>query len=328
MDAENVASDHTDTHSKTDLGATLRVLWLLILVTVVLMWLQQQLGFGIEKLGFMPVVLAFWAVLSKVAAKLEQKNIIEAVSGAITKFTRFVVQNALPSGPLAALSTLAFLLIATSSSVTVIGEGAASTVSLQPLAGARDTASMKVGSGTSDLARFRWVWTSPFGQLYRIEASGYSPATVTVYPFGRQVFLGRDLGPAPSVLFRPFVGAVGALRDGAIIRVTRVAANDSQVIATDTGVAAFRLGVAQPISDRVRDLWQLDLDAAKTPPAEQARLLMLWNKARQLRSDVALSQRDRLVVEVLLRNVVVAREDVTLAGDRLTDVLIQDVRQR
>jgi hypothetical protein len=175
--------------------------------------------------------------------------------------------------------------------------------------------------------RFLPVITSPFGREFRVDAAGYAPASVLVYPLiSRRVVLGRDLAATPSVLFRPFEeGAIGML-DGGVFRVSRRRGQSADLVATDSGLAAsFLLGRSAAVTESMIGLWGLELDALAVQQAPRGQLLKLWRSPRRLAPTSQLAPNDRLVAEIVVNGKVKSRAEVTLSGGPLIDVLMQDV---
>lgn len=307
-----------------------RVILLLMMVVTAGLWLEHHLGLGIAKLGAVALVVGALGAVAKLVSWLGQKSTVGSfIDSKVKSPLRAILRGGSSPRPLRVIGAVLALLMATLSSVTVVSDTPeqAVTVSIAALdpPGRSRTESLIPGK---PLVRFHPVVTSPFGRLFRVEATGYVTASLTVYPLvGRQVRLGRDLIPSPSVLFRPFVEGVSALKDGAVFRVSRVGANGLEPVATDSGTAAsFLVGRPQPVTDAQMQFWSLELDAAGAPAGERARMLMLWKNPRQLTALRGLAPNDRLVAEITLRDRVCAHAEITLTGERLMDVLLMDVR--
>ncbi len=313
---------------RSDEPAGGRVLLLLALLATGALWLEHHLGFGIARLGGVAVALGLWGSVEKLAGSLGQTS-------AVRKFVERTIKSPLQSlfrfgarpGPLRVVIVILAVLMATVSSITVVREAAveASMVTIAPLDPPGGTRTGKLGP--EGQVRFRPVITSPFGRLFRVDADGYAPATIPVYPLlGRRVVLGRDLAPSPAVLFRPFVLGTSALHDGAVFRVRRLTGPGDEIVASDTGHAAsFWIGRSDRVTDAMLGSWGLELQAEHAPEAERGRLLGMWRRPRQLAMRGELSPTDRLVAEILEGDRVVSRVELTLRGERFVDVMLDDV---
>jgi hypothetical protein len=305
-----------------------RIVLLLALLATVSLWLQHHLGFELKKLGIVALVGVVWGAMGKLADWFGVKSAVGAFFDSYVRAPlRGVLRHAVRTGPLRFISATLAVLMAILSSVTVRSELAdeRGAVSIMPADadGKASVDSLRPGG----LVRFLPVITTPFGREFRVDADGYLPASVTVYPLiSRRVVLGRDLAAIPSVLFRPFEeGAIGML-DGGLFRVSRLRGATTEVLATDSGHAAsFLLGRPRAVTEAMMGLWGLELDAVPVKPEPKAQLLMLWRRPRQLTTGHRLAPNDRLVAEILVRGRVKARAEVTLSGGPLIDVLMQDV---
>jgi hypothetical protein len=232
------------------------------------------------------------------------------------------------TGPLAVIAGIVLIVMATISSVTVRSEapGERSAVSLASV-DPRGDPRRDTLSGGNPLVRFLPVFTSPFGRPYEVDADGYVPTQVTVFPLiGRQVVLGKDVAPAPSVLFRPFGEGVVALEDGAVFTVSRIRDGRLEQLATssDSGSAtSFLLGNRKPIPDATMVFWTLEASASGAPEPVRAKLLMTWRNPKQLRMRGELGPRDCLVAEVRLHGQLKERAMVPLTGAPFVDVLMR-----
>jgi hypothetical protein len=292
------------------------------------LWMQHHLGFELKKLGILALVGVIWGAMGKLADWFGVKSTLGGfVDSYIRAPLRGLLHRGVRSGTLRIFGGALAVLMAILSSVTVRSEvpddrGA---VSIAPVdaGGKARVDSLRPGRPV----RFLPVITSPFGREFRVDADGYLPASVTVYPLiSRRVLLGRDLAAAPSVLFRPFEEGAVALLGRGVFRVTRVRGIATEVVASDSGHAAsFMLGRSRAVTDAMMGLWGLELDAIPVSGKPKAQLLMLWRRPRQLATPIKLAPNDRLVAEVLVRGKVRARAEVTLSGSPLMDVLMQDV---
>jgi hypothetical protein len=308
-----------------------RVVAVLAVLSLGALWLQHHIGFEFKNLGVVALIGGAWGIVGELADLLGEESGIRKFAETVFRapLRKVLLYLARPV-PLYVATGLLALAMATLASVTVRSEmpGEQLAVSLATLdeAGAPRTATM---SADHPIVRFRPVLTSPFGRLYQVDAEGYVPAQLTVFPFvGREVLLGRDLVTAPSVLFRPFAEGIVALQDGAVFSVTRVrGGKEEQLVAdSDSGsAAAFLLGRPKPISDAMLVFWNLEATASQAPDAIKARLLLLWRTPKQLTMRGELSPRDCLVAEIRLHNRLKARAVVALAGAPFVDVLMQDV---
>jgi hypothetical protein len=308
-----------------------RVFAVLAVLSLGALWLQHHIGFEFKDLGVVALAGAVWGGIGELADLLGEES-------GVRKFTETVFRAPLRQllfflarpVPLYIGTGLLALAMVTISSVTVRSEvpGEQSAVSLSSL---DETGVPRKSTMNPDqpVVRFRPVLTSPFGRLYRVDAEGYVPAQLTVFPFvGREVLLGRDLVTSPSVLFRPFAEGIVALRDGGVFSVKRVVGGKEEQLVTDSdsgSAAAFLIGRPKPVSDAMLVFWNLEATASRAPDAIKAQLLLLWRTPKQLAMRGELSPRDCLVGEIRLHNRLRARGVVSLAGSSFVDVLMQDV---
>ena len=311
-------------------GEVGQIVLLLLIVVIAGLWLGHHLGLGIVN----PVVAGAAIAATIIGGVVKVGELVGLKLGEWIKPVLPVLRGRLARlatpGVLWTAGPALALLMGTFSSITVIPEAGdeAIAVSVKPLGchGPSWRDSMAPGQ---PMARLGLLVTNPFGCLYRVEASGYSAAAVPVYPLaGQRVVLGEDLLPVPSVLFRPFVEGLSALGDGAVFRVSRVGPQGPELLVADSGrPGSFRLGRRQPPTEAMIEFWRLQLDAAAAPPAERARMLILWSTTRQLSPLRAPASGDSLIAEIVMHDSVVAHAGLTLGHERLVDVLVVDVRR-
>ena len=308
-----------------------RIVAFLAIVAVAVLWLQHHLGFEFEKLGVIAVATAVWGVMGKVADWVGEKSAMGRFIDTWFKTPlRATLRYMTRSGPLYTTAGIVGVLMATVSSVTVRsatpGERAA--VSL----GSVDSrARPRADTLTRDKAavRFLPILTSPFGRLYEVDADGYVPTQVTVYPLvSRQIVLGKDLAASPSVLFRPFDEGVVALEDSADFQVSRLRDGRWERLAVyhAGGVASsFLIGGRKPISDAAMVVWALEAAANGAPEMARSKLLVTWRGAKTIPIKGELHPRDCLLAEIRLHGNLKERVVVPLSNDPLIDVLMQAV---
>jgi hypothetical protein len=291
------------------------------------LWMQHHLGFELKKLGILALVGVIWGAMGKLADWFGVKS---TLGGFVDSYIRAPLRGLLHRGVRSGTPASSGRPRRTHGD-SLLGDGAERGAG-RPWRRV-DRAGRRRREGPVDSlrpgrpVRFLPVITSPFGREFRVDADGYLPASVTVYPLiSRRVLLGRDLAAAPSVLFRPFEEGAVALLGRGVFRVTRVRGIATEVVASDSGHAAsFMLGRSRAVTDAMMGLWGLELDAIPVSGKPKAQLLMLWRRPRQLATPIKLAPNDRLVAEVLVRGKVRARAEVTLSGSPLMDVLMQDV---
>jgi hypothetical protein len=312
-------------------GEGRRVALLLAVLSLGALWLQHHLGFELKELGVVAIIGAVWGGIGELAELFdEESGIGKAIDAVFKTPLRATLLFLARPRPFAIIVGLLALAMATLSSVAVRSEvtGEESSVSLATV---DEAGAPRTGKLTADepVVRFRPVLTSPFGRLYRVDAEGYVPTQLTVFPFvGRQVLLGRDLVTSPSVLFRPFAEGIVALRDGGVFSVKRVRGGKEEplVVDSDSGSAsAFLLGRFKPISDAMMMLWNLEVTASQAPDPIKAQMLILWRSPKALSIRGELAPRDCLVAEIRLHDQLRARGIAMLADAPLVDVLMQDV---
>ncbi|HET9984245.1 MAG TPA: hypothetical protein VFQ38_11680 [Longimicrobiales bacterium] len=305
-------------------GGVPAALALLGLLTVADLWSEYHLGFGLRNPAALAGVLAAFGAAAGVVRKLRAQA-LDAAAERATAAARVVLRPAVLVGLAVALA----LVMATVSSVTVVGDGVPEPVSLvvAPLDDPSAASHGRVRPGAA-LARMPIV-VSPFGRTVRVEAAGYVPAVFTVRPLvGLTVRLGEELRWSPSVLLRLGAAATGALGDGAVLRVWREAGGRRDTLAADSGQAgsAFLLGRARAIGVEAVADWERELKAAHAPDAAVAELVRSWKTPRALRLDRPLAPGDHLVAEVAYPGGGrVAVADLTLPATDLVDVALLDL---
>jgi hypothetical protein len=307
-----------------------RTVALLAILGIAGLWLQHHLGFEVEKLGAVALAGVVWTAMGKLADFLDEKSAMGRVMDSLFKTPlRRLARYLTRTGPLFLIGGIVALVITMISSVTVTSEtpgerSAVTLASLDPRGAARgDTLSRD-----KPLVRFLPVVTSPFGRLYEVDAEGYVPTQVTVYPLvGRRMALGRDLAPSPSVLFRPFGEGVVALEDGAVFSVSRLRDGRAEQLAvsSDSGAASsFLLGQRKPIADATMVFWTLEAAASGAPEPVRAKLLVTWRTPKQLPMRGELGPRDCLLAEIRLHGRLKERAMVPLTGASFVDVLMHE----
>jgi hypothetical protein len=312
--------------SPQDVG---RLTAVLSLVAVFGLWLQHHLGFQFTNLGFVAGGIAGAGLVVKLVEKLVETRSLKTLVDPVLGWIRGLALEVSQARSLAVVSGLLVIVMGLITSVTVTPEQTGrepDTVSIRAL-GSSLASFQRPIHADSALVRFFPVFTNPFGRLFQVQAHGYLPATVSVYPLtAHNVVLGRDLAPAPSVLFRPFVEGTSALRDRGVFRVSRITANGLDVLSADTGSAtSFRLGPPRPITASMVEFWRLQLEAFEAPSAERAGMLMLWNAPRPLKWVGVLSPGDSIRAEILRHGKPVARAEFTIGREPLVDVLVTDL---
>ncbi|MGH7469519.1 MAG: hypothetical protein ACRENP_16330 [Longimicrobiales bacterium] len=297
-----------------------RVVALIGLLTIADLWASHHMGWGVRNPGALAVVLAVLGAMGKLVGRAFP-NEVKQVSGRIASQVRSLASDSV----LAIVGLALLLVVSTFSSVIVLPESAVDAQSVQLIG--LDDADAKMSeraAARGELIRFR-VRTNPFGRAVRLDAPGYVPAAFTVYPVvGLKVRLGQDMAPSPSVLFRPGVDGISALGDGATFRVRRVSGADTTVVATGTGRGSFLLGRQRAITSELVADWDRELQAMGAPPSALADMIRLWKKPIAIRASASLAPDDVLIAEVLMRDVVVSRAEITIWPDRLIDVAMAD----
>lgn len=305
-------------------GGLAAALALLGLIAIADLWSEYHLGFGLRNPAALGGILAAFGAAAGVVRKLRAQA-LDAAAERATAAAGIVLRPAVLVGLGAALA----LVMATVSSVTVVGGGVAKSDSfvIAPLDDPSAASHGRVEPGAA-LARMPIV-VSPFGRAVRVEAPGYVPAVFTVRPLvGLTVRLGEELRWSPSVLLRLGAAATGALGDGAELRVWRDAGGPWKRLATDSAHAgsAFLLGRARPISAEAVADWERELKAAHAPDASIAELVRSWKTPRALRLDGSLAPGDHLLAEVVYPGGTrVAVADLTLPATDLVDVALLDL---
>jgi hypothetical protein len=308
-----------------------RIVALFAIVAIAALWLQHHLGFQFEKLGVIAIATAAWGVMAKVADWVGEKSAMGRFIDAWFKTPlraalRFMTRPA----PLYGTAIIVGVLMATVSSVTVRSSAPGERAGVS-LASTDSPGTPRTDTLTRDKAvvRFLPILTSPFGRIYEVDADGYVPSQVTVYPLvGRQIMLGRELAASPSVLFRPFDEGVAALEDSADFQVSRLRDGRWERLAVyHAGGAAtsFLIGGRKPISDAVMVVWALEAAANGAPEMARSKLLVTWRSPRTIQIAGELRPRDCLLAEIRLHGNLKERAVVPLSNDPLIDVLMQSV---
>jgi hypothetical protein len=306
-----------------------RILTLLAILTVVGLWLQHHLGFELMKLGWVVLLIGGWSVFSKAAEWLGKKYAPgPKVEKVFKQRSRRLLVSLSRGTRLYFIAGFVALMLLTVSSVAVRSatpdEPATVSIAAFDPRGAARHDSLR---GDKPIARFP-VFTTPFGRLFEVDADGYVPAQVAVYPLvAKQVVLGQHLTPSPSVLFRPFVEGIVALKDSAVFRVTRRSATgrvDTLARFTGGGASSFLLGRPRPITEAMLMYWDLEATASGAPPAARAELLITWRNVTQLEKQLELGPRDCLRAEIVLNGNVKEAAMVPLAGTAFVDVRMRE----
>lgn len=307
-----------------------RTVVLLGLIAISILWLQHLLGFELEKLGWVAGAATLWALMLSVAEVVDEKKALGRLSDPVKQGTRKLFARLSLPIPLAVIGFVLALLMAMISSVTVRAENPNdnSVVSLAAI-GKDSNARIDTLSREKPTVRFAPLLTTPFGRPYTIRASGFVPTQLAVYPLtGRDVVPGRDLAPSPSVLFRPFIEGVVALKDGGVFGVSRLRDGRAEQLAIFTprdSASSFLLGEPRPISDALLALWATEAAAGGARENVRAQLLIGWRRPKRVAIRGELAPRDCLVAEIRLQNKLKSLAVVQLTSAPLVDVLMQDV---
>jgi hypothetical protein len=308
-----------------------RLVAFLAIVAIGSLWLQHHIGFEFGKLGFIALLATVWGGVGKLADWIGEKSAIGRLMDKVFKTPlRAVVRYMTRTTPLYTSGVIVGVLMATISSVAVRSDapGERSAVSLASL-DSRGAPRSDTLTRDRAVVRFIPVLTSPFGRLYEVDADGYVPTQIAVYPLlGRQVLLGRDLAASPSVLFRPFAEGISALHDGATFQVSRL--HDGRwerlAVSDSSGVASsFLIGRRKPISDAAIVVWAMEATANGATESGRAQLLVTWRNIRQLAIDRELHPRDCLLAEIRLNDHLKERALVPLSNEGLVDVLMHPI---
>lgn len=310
-----------------DVALTGRVLGMIALLALADLWIHHHFGVGIRNIGIPVGIAAALGLALKAAGFVFGDERVEAslrrVKDPLRSLLRRLVTPATLTTSALVLAT-AMLMI---SSVTVVADEQAPGTTVR-------VASLD-GSGAGDAhridgaARTIPVWTSPFGRLFRLDASGFVGGTFTVYPpVGLRVRLGRDLPALPSVLFRPAPETLGFLADGAVLTVSRLGPDGPEPLAVDTGhVGSFLVGRSRAIPPGMVADWERELPTGG-PEVRDAvnRTVLLWKDVQPLDHEPGrLRLGDVLQAEVRMGETLVGRGQVTLEGAELIDVPLERV---
>jgi hypothetical protein len=226
----------------------------------------------------------------------------------------------------------------THSSVLIIPEQAGQELqySIVPIEG---QASAAVGEQRTDESVYRiGVWTGPFGRTYQLTVNGYVPITIDVFPlFGKIVRVGQDMDKSPTLLLRPWIGALRSLRNNGTFKLWRILLKgERQLIADARGHdGSFLVGWEQVVSRNYISDWRSELIATSgsREPEVLERTILSW---RNLKHIVPMSQNqkiyfkpgEKLEAEVYSRaDVLVAKVSITVSNQTLQDVVIEDIER-
>jgi len=300
-----------------------RALALIVLVVVLDMWGSHHLGIGFRNPGVLAGALAVIGYAVKLVGKLVPKSEREHSSQRLIDSIRSLFTTRVLVG----LGVAVALLMTSVSSVTVLGDAADAhvRVSVYPV-DAPDQVRQDSLRSAPGLIRFA-VLPSVFGRPFRVEASGYVPATFDVYPVtGRKIRLGQDMAVAPTVLLRPSIKALRSLAGGGSLRVYRVDGAGKRLLADTTGLrpAAYYIGRPQPASESMVGDWERQLSGQ----ADQAvidQTVLAWKRPVAL-AVTSVAPGASLVAEIVSRaGKTVARAEVVVGEGRLADVPFMDV---
>jgi hypothetical protein len=291
---------------------------LIVLLIVVNLWTMDQFGIGLSDPGPLAIAIAGLSVGIGLVAKMMRPSERKGAERILV-----TVGRRLLSPPFLAAMYLLFGAVAlTSSSVRIVNETAdeyhvAVSPAGSPSAGAKRLLK------TNALERFRFS-TSPYGRAVRVSADGFLPATFTVYSVvGLTVRIPADLRPAPTILFRPDVDALGVLKDGGSIRV-RLVSPDSLLASATKQASSFMLGYSQPIPLSFVDDWRLELGGVKE--GARGRTLLAWKHVAYAVPPVTLVPGWELRAEIVgASGDVVARVQFKVQHEAFQDVLVKDL---
>lgn len=299
-----------------------RILALFLLLLLLNFWSGRHIGVSVVDQGWLAPAITLVLALAKL------------MDGAFRKEWPFkterlgeLLNQAAAVRVLVPAYAVTIVLMATCSSVTVIGASTAETgrVTLCPAEHPGCNRSKELGADLAP-AQFRGVLTNPFGRTVRVDAPGYLPATFELFPVtGLTVRLGRDMPPAPAVLFRPPPSALGSLADPAArFRVELVGSRTQGV--EGQGASAFLVGEDEPVPADVRAYWSLELQQLRDP--DPAATLLKWMRPAVLAPPAPLAPGARLKAVVISRvGDTVAVASVKLPGGRFVDVPMAEVRR-
>lgn len=302
--------------SPSDSHPLARAAALALLVVALNFWAGKHLGISIGDPGWLAPGMTALSVATLVGGLVLGGERV----GALRDRARESAERALHPWLIVLLYVLAILLVLTWSSVEVIGgspdERAA--VTLRPLDRPASVRTSQLGPELRP-ARFRPVFTGPFGRSYRLDAPGYAPVTFEVFPLaGRTLRLGVDVPPAPSVLFRPPPVALGSLENGGSFRAFLREGGDRRLVAQGAGAASFLVGRDQALPADLEADWRLETE----DQPDAGGTLLKW------RHPVVLEPRASLAAGASLEAVVYSRagKPVATAAVKLRSEPLMDVR--
>ena len=300
-----------------------RVVALILWILLANWWAIEHLGAGLPKIfelgGGTALIASLVPHLKAVLSKREQ----EQANGKLHAWGRGVLSWRLIMG----LYAVGLLVVPFVSSLRV--EPASSDAESVTLTYAnrptiRDVRTIEKGKETRFI-----VLTTPFGRNVTVAAEGFESTPFTVYPVtGVTVALGRDLAVAQSILFRPEHKGLVALKNRGTFQVFVVNTTGAPVlVAETTGVrSSLVVGATGRVPDPLVASWATDLPC--DTGAERDRILDAWKHPVVLSvpGTAAPKAGAKFAIEIHAHNGdLVARTELQLGGDPLTDVLVRDV---
>jgi len=255
----------------------LRLGWLAVVLLLVYVWFQQNLGTSTQALVLVSTGSA--AVLSALGWVYGKKELEAGLKGAVRRrLDRWLTVPVLSA---ATLFVVVFGTLVTS--VKVLSESAGGTlrvrVAPEGAAESDDGGDTRVLRGPGEVASVL-CFTAPLGRAFFVDVSGYQRHSFDVYPWiGKRIRVERDLARAPSLLVRVPAPKQSLLPGGRIELWTKGERAERIGLYTtskDAGAALF--GHRPPIPESFVATWEREVLARELTGFGAARTILAWQR--------------------------------------------------
>ncbi len=283
----------------------LRVVLLAVLAVGVNLWLERHLGHGLEDpiglLGLAGGASVVSGVLDWSLKDVEKEKLKAVTHGKLREFLRRVLSTPV----LGLLCLLGGVVAATYASVTVVPPRSSSAefvIAPADAPKAKETRALGAGAKAERIL----METNPLGRELMITVNGYIPKRMTLYPLtGLTIDVEADLEPLPTLLFRPPVDAMGALKSGGRFVVYRMDGERCVEIGASSSDStrgrAFVVGSRRATPSGVAALWNLELLGAGNDQTVANETLHAWLKPELVATASMLQPGDEIDALVLSR---------------------------
>ncbi|HVS09160.1 MAG TPA: hypothetical protein VMS76_04730 [Planctomycetota bacterium] len=254
-----------------------RLGWLALVLLLVHVWFQQNLGTSTQALVVASTGSA--AVLSALGWVYGKKELEAGLRGAVRR--RLDRSLTVPVLSAATLVVVVFGTLVTS--VKVLSESAGGTllvrVAPEGAAETDDGGGARVLEGPGGVASV-FCLTAPLGRAFFADVSGYQRHSFDVYPWiGKRIRVERDLARAPSLLVRVPAPKQSLLPGGRIELWTRGERGERiGLCATSKDAGAALFGHRPPIPDSFVATWEREVLARELTGVGAARTILAWQR--------------------------------------------------